>query len=78
VRVVVSNGGEDDPGAIVEAWYVIEAGLLVLRDADDKHIASRMLLKDDDPALLAKSLLREREAPKDFNRPIHYPKLGLA
>jgi hypothetical protein len=78
VRVVVSNGGEDDPGAIVEAWYVIEDGAVVLRDADDKHIASRMLLRDDDPALLAKSLLREREASTDFNQPIRYPKLGLA
>jgi hypothetical protein len=78
VRVVVSNGGEDDPGAIVEAWYVIEAGLLVLRDADGKHIASRMLLKGEDPAPLARILLREAEAPKDFQAPIHYPKLGLA
>jgi hypothetical protein len=79
VRVVVSNGGEDgDPGAIAEAWYTIEDGLLVLRDADDKHITSRALLKDDDPALLARSLLREAEKPKAFNDPIHYPKLGLA
>jgi hypothetical protein len=78
VRVVVSNGGDGDPGAIVEAWYTIEDGLLVLRDADDKHITSRALLKDDDPALLAKSLLREAEKPKAFNDPIHYPKLGLA
>jgi hypothetical protein len=78
VRVVVSNGGEDDPGAIVEAWYVIEAGLLVLRDADDKHIASRALLPNEDPATVARALLREAEEPKDFNRPISYPKLGLA
>jgi hypothetical protein len=78
VRITISNGGEDDPGAIVEAWCVIEAGLLVLRDADDKHIASRMLLKDEDPAVLAKSLLREREASTDFQAPIRYPKLGLA
>ena len=78
VRVVVSNGGEDDPGAIAEAWYVIEDGLLVLRDADDKHITSRALLKGDDPAVLARSLLREAEAPSDFNRPLAYPKLGLA
>jgi hypothetical protein len=79
VRVVVSNGNEDgDPGAIVEAWWTIEDGAVVLRDADDKRITSRALLKDDDPALLAKSLLREREASTDFQAPIHYPKLGLA
>jgi hypothetical protein len=78
VRVTVSNGGDGDPGAIAEAWWTIEDGLLVLRDADDKQITSRALLKDDDPALLARSLLREAEAPKAFNDPIRYPKLGLA
>jgi hypothetical protein len=51
---------------------------VVLRDSDDKHITSRALLKGEDPAVLARSLLREAEQPKDFNRPIVYPKLGLA
>jgi hypothetical protein len=79
VRVVVSNGDDDgDPGAIAEAYYTIEEGVVVLRDHDDKHITSRALLKGEDPAVLAKSLLREAEEPKSFNRPIHYPKLGLA
>jgi hypothetical protein len=78
VRVVVSNGGEDDPGAIAEAWYVIEDGLLILRDADDKHITSRALFPGQDPAAVARTLLREAEEPKSFNHPIRYPKLGLA
>jgi hypothetical protein len=79
VRVVVSNGNDDgDPGAIAEAYWSIEDGILTLRDADDKYINSRALLKDDDPAVLARSLLREAEAPKDFNRALNYPKLGLA
>ena len=69
--VVVSNGNEDgDPGAIVEAWYTIEDGAVVLRDHDDKHLTSRALLKAEDPAVLAKSLLREAEEPKSFNHPI--------
>jgi hypothetical protein len=78
VRVTVSNGGADDPGAISEAWFTIEDGAVVLRDADDKHITSRALLPGQDPAAVARALLREAEEPKDFNRPIHYPKLGLA
>jgi hypothetical protein len=79
VRVVVSNGNDDgDPGAIAEAWFTIEEGFVVLRDSGDKHITSRALLKGDDPAVLARSLLREVEQPKDFNRPIHYPKIGYA
>jgi hypothetical protein len=79
VRVTIRNGDDaGDPGAIAEAYYTIEDGLVVLRDADDKHITSRAMLKGEDPAVLARSLLREAEAPKDFNRPIHYPKLGFA
>jgi hypothetical protein len=79
VRVTIRNGDDDgDPGAIAEAYYSIEDGLLVLRDSDDRHITSRALLKGQDPAVLAKSLLREAEEPESFNHPIRYPKLGLA
>jgi hypothetical protein len=79
VRIITSNGDESgDPGQIVEAWFTIEDGLLTLRDADDKYITSRAMLAGEDPAVLARSLLREAEKPKDFNRPIVYPKLGLA
>jgi hypothetical protein len=78
VRVVVSNGNDDgDPGAIAEAYYTIEDGLVVLRDADHKHITSRALLKGGDPAAVARALLREVEKPESFNRPIRYPKLGI-
>ena len=58
------------PGAIAEAYFTIEDGVVVLRDRDDKHITSRALLKDQDPAAVARALLREAEEPKDFNRPI--------
>jgi hypothetical protein len=78
VRITIRNGGDDDPGVIAEGYYTVEDGAVILRDRDDKHLTSRALLKGEDPAVLAKSLLREAEQPKDFNRPIHYPKLGLA
>jgi hypothetical protein len=79
VRVTIRNGDKDgDPGQIAEAFYTIEDGLLVLRDSNDKHITSRALLKGEDPAVLAKILLREREGQNDFQQPIHYPKLGFA
>ena len=77
VRVTVRHGDEHDPGQIAEAWYTIEEGLLVLRDRDDKHITSRGLLKGEDPAVLARILLRER-APNDFQQPIRYKTLGIA
>ena len=78
VQVTTRAATDGDPGQIAEAYYSIEDGLLVLRDADDKHITSRALLKGDDPAVLAKSLLREAEEPNDFQRQIRYPKLGFA
>jgi hypothetical protein len=37
VRITIRNGNDDgDPGAIAEAWFTIEDGLVVLRDSDDK------------------------------------------
>jgi hypothetical protein len=36
--VTVRNGDDDgDPGAIAEAYFTVEDGAVVLRDADDKH-----------------------------------------
>jgi hypothetical protein len=79
VRVTIRNGDDDgDPGQIAEAYYTIEDGVVVLRDRDEKHMTSRALLKGGDPAAVARALLREVEKPESFNRPIRYPKLGLA
>jgi hypothetical protein len=78
VRVTSRNGDDDgDPGAIAEAYYTIEDGVVVLRDRDDKHLTSRALLKGEDPAVLAKSLCEASE-PESFHRRVSYPKLGLA
>jgi hypothetical protein len=63
---------------LAEAYYTVEGGLVVLRDHNDKHITSRALIKGEDPAVLAKSLLREVGEPESFHRPISYPKLALA
>jgi hypothetical protein len=79
LRVIIRNGNDNgDPGQIAEAYYTVEDGAVVLRDRDDKHITSRALIKGEDPAVLARSLLREAEKPKDFNRPLIYPRWGLA
>jgi hypothetical protein len=78
VRVIISNGDDDDPGVIAEGYYTVEDGAVILRDPNDKHLTSRALLPNEDPAAVARSLLREAEAPRDFQGPIHYPKMGLA
>jgi hypothetical protein len=41
-------------------------------------MTSRALLKGQHPRAVARELLREAEEPKDFHRPISYPKLGVA
>jgi hypothetical protein len=64
--------------AAAEAYYTIEDGVVVLRDHDDKHLTSRALLKGEDPAVLAKSLLREIGEAESFHRPISYPNPGIA
>ena len=79
VRVTIRNGDDDgDRGAIAEAYYTIEDGVVVLRDRDDKHLTSRALLKGQDPAVLAKCLLREVGEAESFHRPIRYRNLGIA
>jgi hypothetical protein len=67
----------DGPGEIREGWFSVEDGEIVLTDSKHKYITSRAL-GDQNPADLAKQLLREARAPEDFNRRLDYPKLGIA
>jgi hypothetical protein len=79
IYVTIRNGNEDgDPGQIAEALWSVDDGCVVLTDLDGRHIGGRALLKGEDPLPVARALLREVEERKDFNRPIRYPKLGLA
>jgi hypothetical protein len=68
----------DDPGAIAEALWSVDDGCVVVTTLEGRHITGRALLKDEDPAVVARALLREAEEPKDFQRPVSYPKMGLA
>jgi hypothetical protein len=67
-----------DPGQIAEALWSVNDGCVVLTDLEGRHLTSRALLKGQDPAAVARALLREAEEPKRLGRPIRYPKLGLA
>jgi hypothetical protein len=78
IFVTTRQATNDDPGAIAEALWSVDDGCVVLTDLEGRHIKSGTLLKGVDPAQLARVLLREAEEPKDFARPIRYPKLGLA
>jgi hypothetical protein len=69
---------DGDPGAIAEALWSVDDGCVVLTDLEGRHLSGRALLPGQDPLAVARALLREAEGPKDFARPIRYPKLGLA
>jgi len=78
VRTIIRHGYDyGDPGEIAEGYYSVEAGALVLTDIDGVQVASRALLGED-PATVARQLLREARETSDFNRPIRYPPLGVA
>ena len=69
---------DGDPGAILEGWYSIDEGQLVLTDRGGRYLTSRAMIAGEDPAALARLLLREKQ-PSDFNtRRLDYPNLGLA
>jgi hypothetical protein len=69
---------DDDPGQIMEGWYSIDDGHVVLTDREGRHITSRAMIAGEDPAALARLLLREAKGPEDFNRVLSYPSLGIA
>jgi hypothetical protein len=52
-------------------------GLLFSSLLEGKHVGSQTLQADDDPARVARGLLRET-AGSDFNRPITYPRQSFA
>jgi hypothetical protein len=75
--VRLPNDDGSDPGEIREGWFSVEDGEIVLTDSKHKYITSRAL-GDQNPADLAKQLLREAKGPEDFNRRLDYPRLGIA
>jgi hypothetical protein len=75
IRATIRN--EPPPGEIAEGWYAVHNGAVELWDHDHRHLGSRPLPRGEDPAGLARQILRET-AGSDFNRPIHYPGASIA
>ena len=66
-------------GEIVEAWYCVVDGCLVMTDADGKPVDSEEhhLGPGDDPHIVAHRLLRQRRGgPRGFSDKIIYPRMG--
>jgi hypothetical protein len=71
---------DDDAGEIAEGWFSIDGKVLTVTGTNGKYVGSRAMLEGEDARVVAKQLLREKKVPESesFNRPIRYPKLGLA
>jgi hypothetical protein len=80
VRVTIRNGDDDgDPGAIAEAYYTIEDGVVVLRDHDDTHLTSGPCLRARTPQCWQKACYAKSGRQRaSFHRPISYPNPGIA
>jgi hypothetical protein len=73
----------DDPGACEIGHYTVANGMVVMCDEDGRKTGKRLALgPGDDPDKVAGRLLREqwlrRGGESDFNRPLIYPRSGVA
>jgi hypothetical protein len=60
----------DDPGVIAEGKYTVADGVLCLTDLEGKPIGSVALRPDQDPAAVARQLLRAKTALTGFWAPL--------
>jgi hypothetical protein len=78
--------GEGDLGEVIDCWWFVDDGFVVLCSRSGKPTGEeKRLLPGDDPQSVAKRLGRDawrRERPTDrvpgFGRPLRYGPLGLA
>jgi hypothetical protein len=66
---------EDDPGEIMEAWFYVENGKVVLTDGTHQQLARQRLSEGQDPADWRGNFLRDKAVGPDFNRALEYPNL---
>ena len=67
---------DDDPGEVMDGYYSVTDGELMLTDSGHRHLASRKLRQGEAALDVARQLLR-KAAPNDFYRSIKYPGLGI-
>jgi hypothetical protein len=74
--VETATPSDGDPGGIEEACFAVNGGELVIADIDGRIFAMHQLASDDDPALVARRLLRQRLAKRPA--PLVFPKAVVA
>jgi len=76
ICVTVQDPTEVDPGAIEVAQYAVAGDEVLIADLDGRTMGVRRLGPDDDPAVVARRLLRERR-PKRSGKLV-FPNMGVA
>jgi hypothetical protein len=77
IQVQVAPPTEDDPGAVIEGSYTLAGdGVLRVYDADRNLLGTERLKLGEDPARVARQLLRKKLG-NGFDRRIEYPNLGI-
>jgi hypothetical protein len=77
IHVHVAPPTEDSPGEVIEGSYALaEDGLLRVYDTDQNLLGTERLKLGEDPARVARQLLRKKQG-NGFDRRIEYPNLGI-
>jgi hypothetical protein len=73
VQIRCSDPDKGDPGAIAEGSSTVSSGGLVrVRDAEGQPLGTHVLQPLEDPASVARSILRAKKRPEAFWNPIPY------
>jgi hypothetical protein len=71
-----------DPGTVVEGYFSVDGSTVTVTNKSGGHVGSRVMLAGEDARVVAKRLLRDKQAPESessFSRPLSYPRnAGLA
>ena len=80
ISLVLDHGDDEgNLGTIAAGWFSVENGAVVLEGLDRKRLGSQVLREGQDPAVVAKQLLRKSLGDNsDFTAPIRYPRRGIA
>ena len=77
IWIEVERATEMSPGAILEGDYDVVDDKVVVTDLHGRPIGKEELRPGDDPAVIARRILRRARHNSDFHRPISYPPLSI-
>ena len=77
IWIEVERATETFPGAILEGHYDLVDDEVIVTDLHGRPIGKEKVKPGDDPAVIARRILRRGRAQRDFFRPINYPPLSL-